>query len=181
MPSFAPPTTTASRMDQQLGRLIDELDRRDILDQTWLIITSDHGESFGEHPGVLGHGTSLYQTQLHVPLVIVPPARHARRFVSETVSLRDLAATVAEILNLNTGSPSPGQSLARFCDHRDLEAIGDRLPTDPVLSEVVHTDSLDSDPCAIALESAGVDLPGRGGLGLHPARRGHPERALRPA
>ena len=66
-------------LDEQLGRLIDELERRDVLDQTWLIITSDHGESFGEHPGVFGHGTSLYQTQLHVPLVIVPPAHGHRR------------------------------------------------------------------------------------------------------
>ena len=44
-----------------------------MLDRTWLIIASDHGESFGEHAGVFCHGTSLYQTELHVPLVIVPP------------------------------------------------------------------------------------------------------------
>ena len=60
-------------LDEQLGRLLDELERRGILERTWLIITSDHGESFGEQPGVFGHGTSLYQPQLHVPLVIVPP------------------------------------------------------------------------------------------------------------
>ena len=71
-------------LDEQLGRLIDELGRRDILDQTWLIVTADHGESFGEHPGVFGHGTSLYQTQLHVPLVIIPPRGTSPRVVSET-------------------------------------------------------------------------------------------------
>ena len=38
-----------------------------------MIITSDHGESFGEHAGVFCHGTSLYQTELHVPLLIIPP------------------------------------------------------------------------------------------------------------
>ena len=36
-------------LDEQLGKLVDELDRRGILEQTWLIIASDHGESFGEH------------------------------------------------------------------------------------------------------------------------------------
>ena len=60
-------------LDEQLGMLLDELERRRILQETWLIITSDHGESFGEHTGVFCHGTSLYQTELHVPLLIVPP------------------------------------------------------------------------------------------------------------
>ena len=61
-------------LDEQLGRLLDELERRGVLKSTWLIITSDHGESFGEQPGVFIHGTSLYQPQIHVPLVIVPPS-----------------------------------------------------------------------------------------------------------
>ena len=61
-------------LDEQLGCLIDELARRGVLERTWVIVTADHGESFGEQPGVFWHGTSLYQAQLHVPLVIVPPA-----------------------------------------------------------------------------------------------------------
>ena len=56
-------------LDEQLGKLVDELDRRGVLEQTWLIIASDHGESFGEHAGVFCHGTSLYETELHVPLL----------------------------------------------------------------------------------------------------------------
>ena len=36
---------------------------------TWLILASDHGESFGEHAGVFCHGSSLYDTELHVPLL----------------------------------------------------------------------------------------------------------------
>ena len=43
-------------LDEQLGKLVDELDRRGVLERTWLIITSDHGESFGEHAGVFCHG-----------------------------------------------------------------------------------------------------------------------------
>ncbi len=61
-------------LDEQVGRLLGDLGRRGVLERTWLIITSDHGESFGEQPGFFGHGTSLYQPQLHVPLVIVPPS-----------------------------------------------------------------------------------------------------------
>ena len=63
-----------ANLDEHLGRLIDELERRRVLERTWVIVTADHGESFGENPGVFWHGTSLYQAQLHVPLVIVPPA-----------------------------------------------------------------------------------------------------------
>ena len=56
-------------LDEQVGRLIDELERRGVLEQTWVIVTSDHGESFGETPDMFCHGTSLYQTELHVPLL----------------------------------------------------------------------------------------------------------------
>ncbi|HZW29171.1 MAG TPA: sulfatase, partial [Isosphaeraceae bacterium] len=62
-----------AHLDEQLGVLIDELKRRAVLERTWVIITADHGESFGEHPGVFGHGTTLYQTESHVPLVVIPP------------------------------------------------------------------------------------------------------------
>jgi arylsulfatase A-like enzyme len=103
-------------LDEQLGRLIDELDRRGVLTRTWVIIVSDHGESFGEHPEVFCHGTSLYQTELHVPLVIIPPAgsQISHRVVTETVSLRDLAATIVDITGTAARSPFPGESLSRF-------------------------------------------------------------------
>ena len=88
-------------LDEQIGKLVDELDRRGILEQTWLIITSDHGESFGEHAGVFCHGTSLYDTELHVPLLIVPPGGSAtKQIVKEAVSLRDLAATIVDVAGL---------------------------------------------------------------------------------
>ena len=64
-------------LDEQLGSLFDELNMRGVLERTWLIITSDHGESFGEHAGVFCHGSSLYQTELHVPLLIIPPGGSA--------------------------------------------------------------------------------------------------------
>ena len=96
-------------LDEQLGKLVDELDRRGILEQTWLIITSDHGESFGEHAGIFCHGTSLYETELHVPLLIIPPGGSAtKQAVKETVSLRDLAATIVDVAGLEAGSPFPG-------------------------------------------------------------------------
>ncbi len=73
-------------LDEQLGILVDKMSQRGILDHTWIIIVSDHGESFGEHAGYFGHGTSLYDTELLVPLLIIPPAgNRTRRIVKDAV------------------------------------------------------------------------------------------------
>jgi len=125
-------------LDEQVGKLLDSLRRQGVLDRTWLIIASDHGESFGEHTGVFCHGTSLYQTELHVPLLIVPPGGDATQHkVTETVSLRDLAATIVDVLGLEAGSPFPGCSLTRHW--RKTAPAAPRVPTsiDPALSEVL--------------------------------------------
>ena len=138
-------------LDEQLGCLIDRLERRGILERTWLIVTSDHGESFGEPHSDFGHGTSLYQPQLHVPLIIVPPAAGGRdggspapRVVPETVSLRDLPATVVDLVDLEADAPFLGASLARLWgqpDSGDPAEPGASGPS-PALSEVVPTDTL---------------------------------------
>jgi arylsulfatase A-like enzyme len=131
-------------LDEELGRLFDELDRRAVLDNTWVIIAGDHGESFGEHTGVFCHGTSLYQTELHVPLVIIPPGGNpSKRVVTEPVSLRNLAATIVDVLDIETGSPFPGESLARFWDRSSTSPA--RTP-DQTLAEVVPIDPNNLDP-----------------------------------
>ena len=87
------PTTTASRdLDEQLGRLVDELGRRGLREKTWVIVVADHGESFGEHDGVFCHGTSLYRTELHVPLLILPPPSR-RDLAGRRVAERSACAT----------------------------------------------------------------------------------------
>ncbi len=145
-----------ANLDEQLGLLLDELERRGVLDSTWLIITSDHGESFGEQPGVFLHGTSLYQPQVHVPLVIVPPSRSPRPprpVISETVSVRDLPATVVDLLDIEAGNPFPGESLARLWERDNAPAAATIdppvSPPSPALSEVVPTNPLDPDPARL--------------------------------
>ena len=101
-----------AELDNQIGVLLDELEARGVLDDTLLILTSDHGEQFGEH-GRFGHGLSLYDEETRVPLLIVPPNRaSAGRVIDDPVSLADLPATVLDLLGLETGSPFPGGSLA---------------------------------------------------------------------
>lgn len=54
--------------DAALGRFLDWLDEERLLDNTLILITSDHGEAFKEH-GVLGHGGILYEERIHIPLI----------------------------------------------------------------------------------------------------------------
>ena len=120
-------------LDSQIDGLLGDLALRDKLDDTLVIITADHGEHFGEH-GLYGHASSLYDPELHVPLlVLLPKSAHGGRNVSEAVSLRDLPATVVDVLGFSAGSPFPGRSLARFwsSDGNDASAIND-----PVLASV---------------------------------------------
>ena len=60
-----------------------------------MIITSDHGESWGEH-GVVDHGTSLYNEQVSIPLIIKPPRGVRITQIDEPVSLVDVTATLSD-------------------------------------------------------------------------------------
>lgn len=86
--------------DHHLGEVIELLKRRNLYDRTWIIVTADHGELFGEH-GVRGHGTVPYEEVVHVPFVSKPPrgdgglgTRHER------IQLTDVMALVLERLGL---------------------------------------------------------------------------------
>jgi arylsulfatase A-like enzyme len=101
-----------ARIDDWLGRLLDELDRRKLSDRTLIIITADHGEEFNEHQQ-WGHGGSLYLPALHVPLIAVWPGHlPAGVRVQTTVSLRDVGATILDLVRVSNAGRIPGQSLA---------------------------------------------------------------------
>lgn len=115
-------------LDQEVSRLLAELDRRGLLHNTLVILTSDHGEEFAEH-GLVHHGNSLYRASLHVPLILgfgdrVPAATR----VTTPVSIRDIPATVLDLTGI--GGPFPGRSLARFW------TAPETAEADPVFSEV---------------------------------------------
>jgi arylsulfatase A-like enzyme len=99
-------------LDSRFGMLIRELEGRGLLDSTLVIVTADHGEEFGGHGRrIVGHGRTLFAPSLRVPLVIrLPGQAVAGVRVREPVSLRDIPATIAQILDLG-GHPFPGRSL----------------------------------------------------------------------
>jgi arylsulfatase A-like enzyme len=112
-----------SYLDGQLGELFNKLEQQGVLEKTLVIVTADHGEELGEH-GLFEHGESLYRPEIHVPLLIVLPGRSgAPVVVDDTVSLRDLAATIVDLVGLADGAPFAGSSLVRLW--RDLRPKSD--------------------------------------------------------
>ena len=122
-----------THIDDRLGQLFDEMERSGLLEKTLVIITSDHGEQLGEH-GLFLHGRSLYREEVHVPLVVVPPGGMARGVsIPDPVSLRDLPATIVDVVGLRNDSPFPGKSLAGYWNSNPAS---NKPPADPVLTQV---------------------------------------------
>jgi arylsulfatase A-like enzyme len=119
-------------LDHQLGLLFEELRRRGLMDSTLVVVTSDHGEHLGEH-GLVGHGNSLYRPVLQVPLLISLPRKlPTRKRIGDVVTLRDLAATIVNIVGLKDVR-FPGRSLSRYWD--GTEVPGHQVKS-PLLSEL---------------------------------------------
>ena len=127
-------------LDERLGELLGELKRRGILDRTVVVVTSDHGEGLGEH-NLFFHGESLYRPEIRVPLLIVLPERNQSTIVSETVSLRDLPATIVGLIGQGTSAPFPGRSLARFW--RDSRSANSALAGEGAISELASPNPYD--------------------------------------
>lgn len=118
-------------IDDALGRLFAELAARGVLDNTLVIVSSDHGEGFGEH-GLHGHGNSLYFTELHVPLVIRYPARMAPGTrITSPVTLRDMGATALDATGLGPAAHEGGFPGESWLGRSDGTRGGS-----PVISEV---------------------------------------------
>ena len=119
-PEFASPNGQDSYhgaigfVDLQLSRVTTFLDERGLLDRTIVVVVGDHGESLGEH-GEAAHGLFVYQSVIHVPLLIrAPAAGIATCRVADPVRIVDVMPTVLDLL----GEPAvPG------VDGRSLRAL----------------------------------------------------------
>jgi arylsulfatase A-like enzyme len=125
-------------LDDQLTTFFAWLDARSALADTLLVVTSDHGEEFQEHGGIL-HGRTQYQELLHVPLLLAGPGVPAARVLDTPVSGVDVTPTILAL----AGVPS---SMAR--DGCDLSALwrGGTLPERALFGEADHTNLVDGKP-----------------------------------
>lgn len=123
--------------DQQVGRLLDEVDRDGGAGDTLTVLLSDHGEAFGEH-GTLLHGDHVYREVAAVPMVWRwPGVLPAGKREAAPVSVMDLAPTLRDLLQLDgmghmqatslraalEGKPLPADR-AVFCDHANRQSFG---------------------------------------------------------
>jgi choline-sulfatase len=97
-------------VDRQIGRIVETLRSRGLLDDTLLIITADHGESLGEH-GEQTHAIFVYDATVHVPLLMRYPARFKPSVYDAPVRSVDIVPTVLSILGLPGGDATDGHDL----------------------------------------------------------------------
>jgi len=99
-------------LDESVGKLLDSFSRLPGWENTIVIITSDHGEGFGEH-GTYSHASNLHREVLHVPLVIFGPKIPAGLRISHLVRIQELFETVLQLAGMNN-PPFERASLQRF-------------------------------------------------------------------
>jgi choline-sulfatase len=99
-------------VDEQVGVFCDYLRQHNLLDRSLVILTSDHGESLGDH-GETTHGYFIYQSTLWVPLIVHWPAGSASfpAKIAEPASLMDLAPTILHFAGISPPPEFKGRSL----------------------------------------------------------------------
>jgi choline-sulfatase len=100
-----------TKHDHFFGGFLERLSSLGLAEDTLIVVTSDHGEEFDDH-GSWGHGHSVYQELLHVPLMFRLPNRlPAGTKVGDAVSTLDVSATVTDLLGVPPMSHNEGQAL----------------------------------------------------------------------
>ena len=123
-----------SYSDAQLGVFLKELERLSLLDNTIVVVSSDHGEALGENGSEWGHGKSSCDEIIHVPLIMTGPGLPRGIRVPSFTENVDIVPTVVELLGLQTGAQFNGKSL--------LPVI--RSPHAPPLHDCIFTKRLDN-------------------------------------
>jgi arylsulfatase A-like enzyme len=120
-------------VDHEFGRLMDAMDTAGLLENSWVILTSDHGEMFER--GIRGHWTPvLYQPVINIPLMIFEPGQRSRSDIHVNTSAVDLLPTLLHVTGQKPGNWSEGRVLPPF----DKDFKADR--------EIYALQSLDGEP-----------------------------------
>lgn len=133
--------------DDQLGRLVHALDRREPHRERLVVVTSDHGEGLGDH-GWMSHGVNLHEEAVRVPLVANWPGHlPADKVTQEAVGLVDVAPGILALLGIDAPTFAHGRRLfeapepdrAIFLQRRDYESAKDHgMPVAGSMTAVVQ-------------------------------------------
>jgi hypothetical protein len=124
-----------SLADAALALVLEKLRAPGLASRLWIVLLSTYGEARMEH-GLVGHGITLYDESIHVPLVIVPPlGRKGGTRLDQVVQLADVMPTILDIAGVAVPADLPGRSL--------LPAVeGSRLAERAAVSELVTPNPL---------------------------------------
>jgi arylsulfatase A-like enzyme len=100
---------SVSYMDDQIGRLLAELERRGLRDRTLIAFTSTHGEEFIEHGG-LGHDRTVYEELVRIPFILSGPGLPPGGILPGPLRQVDIAPTLLEAAGLPPGGETAGRS-----------------------------------------------------------------------
>ncbi len=98
-------------LDGQLERLFDELTAMRLLDDALVVVTADHGENLYAHHHYRRHQKYLYQSIVHVPLIVKLPGQREGRVVEHQVSTVDVSPTILEAVGVPPPDDIQGQGL----------------------------------------------------------------------
>ena len=98
-------------MDREVGRVVDALDAAGLTENTLVVLTSDHGESLGEHDYFFDHGANLHEPSMIVPMIVVAPGGRGGVRVTGLVSTLDVYPTILDATKVPYPSGMMGESL----------------------------------------------------------------------
>lgn len=121
-------------VDGKLNKLFGVIKERDLLDNTMIIISSDHGEEFLEHGG-FDHGKTFYQEVVNIPFILHLPEDHPHRNINDNIntpiSLADIPVTIIDLLNIKSDELAhfSGRSIIKTLNNKNDNRIiyGDTL------------------------------------------------------
>ena len=119
-----------THMDAQIGRILSELDKQGLRENTWIIFTADHGLACGHH-GLLGK-QNMYDHSVRTPFIIVGPEAKPGATIDRPIFLQDLMATSLELAGDKTREGIEFQSLLP-------NLRGDIQPAQPVYTAYLET------------------------------------------
>ncbi|MDY7038859.1 MAG: sulfatase-like hydrolase/transferase, partial [Thermodesulfobacteriota bacterium] len=118
-----------SYIDLHLAKLIAKIKKLGFYENSLIIITSDHGECFGER-NLIEHPVSVYQDQVHVLLIIKYPYTRKKGVEHEVVSLVDLMPTIMDVARLEIPDGVEGESLLTLSSGKSRTVISESFPYD---------------------------------------------------
>jgi arylsulfatase A-like enzyme len=126
-----------AQLDELLGRFLGWLDERGWLEDALVVVTSDHGEEFQEHGGLL-HGRTQFQELLSVPLIVAGPGVPRGRVIADPVHGVDVAPTLLALMGIESDVARDGLDLTPLLE-------GKPLPPRLLYGEADHTNQVDGE------------------------------------